>query len=56
MIEHSMASWGTSAKTFSLRSHKGNSFNYPHIYGGNFGSNLYGSAATTKFVIQEIAT
>ena len=55
-LEHSMASWGTTAKTFSLRTHKCNSYNYPHCYGNNFAENLYGSSSTTKFVIQEIAT
>jgi hypothetical protein len=56
VIEHSMASWGETSKTFSLRAHKCNCFNYPHVYGTDFSANYYGSAATSKFTIQEIAT
>jgi len=56
VIEHSMASWGETEKTFSLRAHKCNAFNYPHVYGTNHSANYYGSAATSKFIIQEVAT
>ena len=56
VIEHSMASWGETSKTFSLRAHKANAYNYPHVYGTNHSANYYGSAATSKFIIQEVAT
>ena len=56
MIEHSMASWGATAKTFSLRTHKCNAYNYPHLYGNHMGENKFGLAATSKFIVQEIAT
>ena len=55
-IEHSMASWGTTAKTFSLRAHKCNCWNYPHMYNDGYSGDKLGTAATTKFIVQEIAT
>ena len=33
-LYHKMPSWGVSAKTFSLRSHKANSVNFQALYGG----------------------
>ena len=55
---HKMPSWGTSAKTLSLRAHGGNAINY---FSGTY-NNVYASTkmgATTHaslFIIEEIAT
>ncbi len=53
-LYHKMASWGVSAKTFSLRAHKANSINYA---GDGYASEKFGAAThASLFVIEEIAT
>ena len=56
-LYHKMPSWGASAKTFSLRSHKANSVNYQALYGG-YPSEKYSAsqASQTLFIIEEIST
>tara|TARA_B100001113_G_scaffold321136_1_gene290784 strand:- start:82 stop:720 length:639 start_codon:yes stop_codon:yes gene_type:complete len=52
---HRIASWGVSAKTFSLRAHGGNAINYAGANG--YGQAYYGDAThATFFIIEEIAT
>ena len=54
IITHKMASWGVSAKTFSLRAHKANSINYAAT---GYASEKFGASThTTLFIIEEIAT
>ena len=54
IITHKMASWGVSAKTFSLRAHKANSINYA---GDGYATEKFGAAThASLFVIEEIAT
>jgi len=54
MITHKMPSWGVSAKTFSLRSHKANSVNYAAF---GYAEEKYGASThASLFIIEEIAT
>ena len=54
MITHTMASWGVSEKTFSLRSHKANSVNYAAF---GYAEEKYGASThASLFIIEEIAT
>jgi hypothetical protein len=55
-IEYKIASWGTSSRTFSLRMHKCNGYNYAHLYGNSHGENKFGSSATSTCIIQEYST
>ena len=53
-ITHKMPSWGVSAKTFSLRSHKANSINFAAF---GYAEEKYGATThATLFIIEEIAT
>ena len=54
VITHKMPSWGVSAKTFSLRSHKGDGINYAAdgYYQQKYGASTHASL----FTIEEIAT
>ena len=52
---YKMASWGTTAKTFSFRGN-GNALNYAYK-GASFSAQRYSEAATkTAFIVEEIAT
>ena len=53
-LHHKMPSWGASAKTFSLRSHKGDGINYAAdgYYQAKYGASTHASL----FTIEEIAT
>ena len=53
-LYHKMPSWGVSAKTFSLRSHKGDGINYAAdgYYQAKYGASTHASL----FTIEEIAT
>ena len=53
-LHHKMPSWGVSAKTFSLRSHKGDGINYAAdgYYQQKYGASTHASL----FTIEEIAT
>ena len=55
-IYHKMPSWGASAKTFSLRSHKANSINYQSLYGGYPSEKFSQAASESLFIIEEVAT
>ena len=55
-IYHKMPSWGASAKTFSLRSHKANSINYQSLYGGYPSEKFSAAASQSLFIIEEIST
>ena len=55
-LYHKMPSWGASAKTFSLRSHKANSINYMALYGGYPSEKFSAAASQTLFIIEEIST
>ena len=55
-LHHKMPSWGVSAKTFSLRSHKANSVNFQSLYGGYASEKFSAAASGTLFIIEEIAT
>lgn len=48
-------SWGTTLKTFSLRSH-GNDLYNANRWSGNTSITFFGAAGTTKFFITEIST
>ena len=53
-LVHKMASWGVSAKTFSLRASEGNAINYA---GWGYAQQWYGAAThASLFIIEEIAT
>ena len=53
-LYHKMPSWGVSAKTFSLRSHKANSINYA---GYGYAAEHFGASThASLFIIEEIAT
>ena len=55
IIIYKMPSWGTTAKTFSIRVHGANSINYQNAAGG--AEAKFGVAASkTAFIIEEIAT
>ena len=56
VITHKMPSWGVSAKTFSLRSHKANSINYQALYGGYPSEKFSQAASESLFIIEEVAT
>ena len=56
LLYHKMPSWGASAKTFSLRSHKANSVNYQSLYGGYASEKFSAAASGTLFIIEEVAT
>jgi hypothetical protein len=51
---YSMAGW-SGAKTLSLRSSGGNCYNYSNE-DTSFGTEKYGSAFTSAFIVEEIAT
>ena len=55
---HKMPSWGTSAKTLSLRAHGGNAINYfSGTYNNVYASTKMGAAThASLFIIEEIAT
>ena len=53
-LMHSMSSWGTTAKTFSLRASGGNTFNYSNISAG-FANPKFGSAFKSAFIVEEVA-
>jgi len=54
--QYKMASWGTTEKTFSLRTHGANCINYVHN-DGDYSEAKWGATATkTSFVIEEIST
>ena len=55
-LYHKMPSWGASAKTFSLRCHKGNAINYQAVYNAFFQEKFSADASATLFIIEEIAT
>ena len=55
-LYHKMPSWGVSAKTFSLRSHKANSVNYQSLYGGHASEKFSAAASGTLFIIEEVST
>ena len=55
-LYHKMPSWGVSAKTFSLRSHKANSVNFQALYGGYPSEKFSQAASESLFIIEEIAT
>ena len=55
-LYHKMPSWGVSAKTFSLRSHKANSVNFQALYGGYPSEKFSAAASGTLFIIEEIST
>ena len=55
-LYHKMPSWGVSAKTFSLRSHKANSVNFQALYGGYPSEKFSAAASQTLFIIEEIST
>ena len=55
-LYHKMPSWGVSAKTFSLRSHKANSVNYQSLYGGYASEKFSAAASGTLFIIEEVST
>ena len=58
-LVHKMASWGVSAKTFSLRAHGGDTINYfAGTYNGQQSSQKMGATVhgQTLFIIDEIAT
>ena len=55
-LYHKMPSWGVSAKTFSLRSHKANSVNFQALYGGYPSEKFSAAASGTLFIIEEVAT
>ena len=55
-LYHKMPSWGVSAKTFSLRSHKANSVNFQALYGGYPSEKFSQAASETLFIIEEVAT
>ena len=55
-LYHKMPSWGASAKTFSLRSHKANSVNYQALYGGYPSEKFSAAASGTLFIIEEVST
>jgi len=54
-IMHSMSSWGTTAKTFSLRVGDANRVNYSNS-NASYANEKYGSAFKSAFVVEEIAT
>ena len=55
-ISYKMASWGTSSKTFSIRTGGGNAINYA-FYNTGYSSTRYSAdACKTSFIIEEIAT
>ena len=53
-LMHSMSSWGTTEKTFSLRASGGNTFNYSNISAG-YANPKFGSAFKSAFIVEEIA-
>jgi hypothetical protein len=53
-LMYSMAGW-SGAKTLSLRSSGGNCYNYSNEDTG-YGAVKFGSAFTTAFIVEEIAT
>ena len=53
-LMHSMSSWGTTAKTFSLRASGGDRFNYSNISAG-FVNAKFGSAFKSAFIVEEVA-
>ena len=55
-LYHKMPSWGVSAKTFSLRSHKANSVNFQALYGGYPSEKFSAAASGTLFIIEEVST
>ena len=55
-LYHKMPSWGVSAKTFSLRSHKANSVNFQALYGGYPSEKFSQAASESLFIIEEVAT
>ena len=55
-LYHKMPSWGASAKTFSLRSHKANSVNFQALYGGYPSEKFSAAASGTLFIIEEVST
>lgn len=54
-LMHSMSSWGTTEKTFSLRASGGNRFNHSNI-SASFQNAKFGSAFKSAFIVEEIAT
>ena len=55
-LYHKMPSWGVSAKTFSLRSHKANSVNFQALYGGYPSEKFSAAASGTLFIFEELST
>ena len=55
MLMHSMSSWGTSAKTFSLRASGGNTFNYSNR-NAVWATATYGGVLKSAFIVEEVAT
>ena len=55
-LYHKMPSWGASAKTFSLRCHKGNAINYQAVYNAFFQEKFSADASATLFIIEEVST
>ena len=55
MLMHSMSSWGTSAKTFSLRASGGNTFNYSNR-NAQWATATYGGVLKSAFIVEEVAT
>ena len=53
-LMHSMSSWGTTAKTFSLRASGGDRFNYSNEP-ANFSRAYFGGALKSAFIVEEIA-
>lgn len=54
-LMYSMASWGTTAKTFSLRAGGGDRFNYSNR-DGSMANAKYSTALKSAFIIEEVAT
>ena len=53
-LMHSMSSWGTTEKTFSLRASGGNRFNHSNK-SATFQNAKFGSAFKSAFIVEEIA-
>ena len=54
-LMHSMSSWGTTEKTFSLRASGGDRFNHSNI-SATFQNAKFGSAFKSAFIVEEVAT
>ena len=55
-LYHKMASWGVSAKTFSLRASGTNAINYQSKYNSYPVQKYSAAASETLFIVEEIST